>query len=219
MESFILILFLSMGFNLTVHGEVNKQEIGGFNQNIYNGRSDVAKTIDQSCQKCKCSLLTADCSSRKIESLPLDLPQNITTLNLYDNYITALPDFLLGRYYKNLQTLDMRENKLSTTGQYTFQGLGKLLNLHITWKRGSIMHPLLLKPLKEIQIIDVNGEGGNFKGNEIERDAWLNAFEGLQNSTIEKITYKQVIFPFILKEKHFTYFKNCQLKELHLPHN
>ncbi|CAH1797726.1 unnamed protein product [Owenia fusiformis] len=220
MENFVLmILFLNMGFSLTVHGEVKDQEIGEFNKINYNGQSDDAATSDESCQTCKCTLLTADCSSRKIKALPLDLPQNITTLNLYDNYITAIPDFILGRYYKNLQTLDMRGNRLSTTGQYTFHGLGKLRNLHITWRKGSIMHPLLLKPLKEIQIIDVTGTGKNFNGYHAERDAWLNAFRGLQNSTIEKIIYEDVIFPFILKEKHFTYFKNCQLKELHLPLN
>ncbi|CAH1798255.1 unnamed protein product [Owenia fusiformis] len=194
----LMLIFLAVGF----------MNVKGWDNDVKN----------QQCHQCNCTLQSADCSNRNIDSLPLDLPGNITILNLSRNHIQKLPNFLLGRHYKNLQTLDIQYNsEVLHLHKDVFEGLDKLQNLYIGKK--VVVHPLVFKPLKEIRIIEVKGDG-ILTGFPLARDAWLKAFEGLQNSTIEKITYEYISsIPFVLRKKYFSYLKNCQLKELHLPKN
>ncbi|CAH1773558.1 unnamed protein product [Owenia fusiformis] len=173
-----------------------------------------------SCQVCDCVGLTADCSSRNIASLPQELPRDITVLRLYNNCITHLPDGLLGQLYQNLEVLDIDLNKIAIFGNHTFTGLVNLQYLMIGKNpfKPESFHKLVYKPLENIRTIQVNGLGDESKLDS--RIALFDAFEGLQNSTIEAIIYKQItLMPFVLENKHLRYFKHCHLKKMVLAEN
>ncbi|CAH1772971.1 unnamed protein product [Owenia fusiformis] len=220
MERTTLVLFFLAVCFMNVKGLlVNQSWAEELHEIKYNKTSENSVLQNHQCQECNCSLEIADCSARNIDSLPLDLPGNITMLNLSRNDIKNLTNFFIGRDYKDLQSLDITYNSpVLHLHENVFEGLDKLQKLYIG--KFAIVHPLVFKPLKEIRIIEVKGDGSRLSIFSVARDAWLRALRGLQNSTIEKITYEHISsIPFILRKKHFKYFTNCQLKELYLPHN
>ncbi|CAH1785460.1 unnamed protein product [Owenia fusiformis] len=178
--------------------------------------------IKSDCMRCNCVGLTADCTSRGLLSLPLDLPQNITTLMLSNNSISSLTDGQLGQTYGNLKVLDLSTNKIVVFGEHIFEGLYNLQDLRIGNNpyKPHLFHPLVYKPLQNIHKIHVAGYGDESNGRPGSRIALLNAFQGLQNSTIESITYEHITFmPFLLKSKHMKFLEHCNLKRFSLPDN
>ncbi|CAH1794125.1 unnamed protein product [Owenia fusiformis] len=222
MEKQILtLIYLAVVF-MNVNGNVNYAEKGELKKIQNDGFSEATPSNDNKCQQCNCTTWTVDCSNRNITSLPLDLPSNITTLDLSGNPIKVLPDYLLGRYYKNLKTLNITEVcLLKNLSAYVFHGLGKLQSLYHRCHHRSVpikVNPYTFKPLKKIQNIEITGCTRTMYPTA--RYDWLEAFKGLQNSKIEKITYVYISWiPFIVKEINFKYFENCKLKELYMPNN
>ncbi|CAH1787784.1 unnamed protein product, partial [Owenia fusiformis] len=180
----------------------------------FNNKSD--------CMRCNCDGLTADCTSRGLQSLPLNLPWNITTLMISHNSIKHLPDGQLGQIYGNLKVLDIGDNKIVAFGQHIFDGLHNLQDLRIGNNpyKPHLFHPLVYKPLKNIHKIHVLGSGDESNGYPGSRIALFHAFQGLQNSTIESITYQHITdMPFLLKANHLKFLEHCNLKRFSLLDN
>ncbi|CAH1790428.1 unnamed protein product, partial [Owenia fusiformis] len=207
-----LLVALLLNVCVTVHGNSNATSLK---------RTELEEMKNKNnCKLCTCVGLIADCTSRNLKSLPQDLPQDITTLNLTNNSITHLPDGLLGQLYQSLKVLDIDGNKITAFGQYVFDGLQNLefLGIGANPFKPELFHHLVYKPLKNIRTIFVSRFGDESKHDS--RIPLFNAFEGLQNSTIEAIIYEHITFvPFLLEKKYMQFFQNCHLKKLVLPEN
>ncbi|CAH1785458.1 unnamed protein product, partial [Owenia fusiformis] len=141
---------------------------------------------------------------------------------LSNNSISNLTDGQLGQTYGNLKVLDISFNKIVVFGKHIFDGLCNLQDLRMGHNpyKPHLFHPLVYKPLKNIRNIHVAYYGDESNGRPGSRIALLDAFEGLQNSTIESITYQHItVMPFLLKSKHMKFLEHCNLKRFSLPDN
>ncbi|XP_053407432.1 protein slit-like isoform X1 [Mercenaria mercenaria] len=101
----------------------------------YRTRNAGSCTIDNTCPlKCDCSGTTVDCSSRRLTSVPTNLPSYITQLNLKDNQISKLSQGAFSEL-PNLQILDLSDNLLEIIEDNTFGSLEKLVELNLANNR------------------------------------------------------------------------------------
>ncbi|WAR20834.1 SLIT-like protein [Mya arenaria] len=92
-------------------------------------------TVDNRCPlKCDCTGTTVDCSSRRLTSVPTDLPPYITLLNLKDNQITKLSQGVFDEL-PNLKLLDLSDNLIEMIEDNTFTKMENLVELNLANNR------------------------------------------------------------------------------------
>ena len=77
--------------------------------------------------------LTAFCNSRGLTGIPTDLPADIKSLNVAHNHIESLDSDVFYKY-PDLESLDLNNNKLCSSGNFqiaSFKNLLKLKELNI----------------------------------------------------------------------------------------
>ncbi|CAH1773194.1 unnamed protein product, partial [Owenia fusiformis] len=174
------------------------------------------------CNKCKCNGTFVDCANVKLDYLPGDFPSNITGLSLAKCGLTALNDTELGTLYKHLRHLDIRDNKIAELKNATFAGLNELeyLDMGGNKYRADKIDPFVFSSLPNILEIIVRGYGNYDQNKDLERNvskAWFDTFKGLENSTIERITFDAItVNPIILEKDIFIPLSNTKLKYLRL---
>ncbi|XP_019647585.1 PREDICTED: carboxypeptidase N subunit 2-like [Branchiostoma belcheri] len=93
-----------------------------------------------------------DCSSRVLNSVPQDLPTNITQLTLQSNYITTLSPFDFSRY-SILTHLYLNSNQISTVNMYggVFYSLSRLTRLWLSSNQLTILRADMFVGLDNLQ--------------------------------------------------------------------
>ncbi|CAH1775866.1 unnamed protein product [Owenia fusiformis] len=174
-----------------------------------------------SCKICKCNGTTVDCEGVKLDNVPKDFPPNITELSLARCGLVELKDNELGMLYKHLRRLDIRHNKIAALKNVTFAGLNELQYIDMGGNkyRADEVDPFVFSLLPNITEIIVRGYGDT-RNHDIDRHvprAWFDTFKGLENSTIERITFDAISeSPVILKKEDFVYLNKSPVKYLSL---
>ncbi|XP_063436247.1 toll-like receptor 3 [Mytilus trossulus] len=123
--------------------------------NIYMRVSDVC------CGLCHISLKArskvADCSSRGLITVPMDLPDDIVKIDLRRNSIVNIPAKAFMRY-RSLRVLILDENKISYLKENTFAGLAKLNQLSMLDNNldlNASYHFNIFSPLVSLKILNI----------------------------------------------------------------
>lgn len=121
----------------------------------YRTRHAGSCTIDNTCPlKCDCSGTVVDCSSRRLTSVPSNLPPYTTQLNLKDNQISTLSAGTFDEL-PNLQILDLSDNLLEIVEDDTFSKLEKLVELNLANNRLNKISGRMLSGLKAVHHISL----------------------------------------------------------------
>ncbi|XP_053569773.1 relaxin receptor 1-like [Bombina bombina] len=100
-------------------------------------------------ERCNCSRLTINCSSRQLHSVPL-VSFNVTKLDLKDNKIRSLRNGVFS-LYRNLENLLLQNNKLRSIQHLAFSGLFKLKKLFLSHNRITSLKAGIFKDLISLE--------------------------------------------------------------------
>ncbi|XP_052227939.1 protein slit-like isoform X2 [Dreissena polymorpha] len=127
--------------------------------------------VDNSCPlKCDCTGTTVDCSSRRLTSVPTNLPSYITLLNLKDNQITKLSSGAFDGL-PDLKQLDLSDNLIEIIEDNTFSSLENLMELNLANNRLEKVSGPILAGLRSVQHISLTSNRLTCISNTTFRDA------------------------------------------------
>lgn len=183
---------------------------------------------EHSCGPCSCSwfngfkdaLYTAECFSRNLSSVPAEIPDNITVLDLSDNWIADLSELAFANFTK-LRKLILNENKLRNCPEIVSDSLielyltgnemenipagafKKVPNIKHLWLDNNDLKEVPTEPLKNLKKLEYL----NLDQNKI-RHIKQNSFESL--SKLQTLT----LFQNEIKEVEVEGFKGLDKLEL-----
>ncbi|XP_047346786.1 protein slit isoform X5 [Vespa velutina] len=106
---------------------------------------------------CSCNGATIDCSSKKLTSIPRDLPIYTSTLLLGNNELDKIKADGLFQKLPELQHLDLRKNKISRIEASAFQGAHKLTDLLLSDNRLREVHNKMFTGLTNLKSLNLHG--------------------------------------------------------------
>ncbi|KAK2586210.1 hypothetical protein KPH14_001469 [Odynerus spinipes] len=106
---------------------------------------------------CTCNGATVDCSSKKLTSIPRDLPIYTSTLLLGNNELDKIKADGLFQKLPELQHLDLRKNKISRIEASAFQGAHKLTDLLLSDNRLREVHNKMFTGLTNLKSLNLHG--------------------------------------------------------------
>uniref|UniRef100_A0A3Q2XQI2 Slit homolog 1b (Drosophila) n=1 Tax=Hippocampus comes TaxID=109280 RepID=A0A3Q2XQI2_HIPCM len=104
---------------------------------------------------CTCMDTVVRCSNKHLQALPRGLPPNLTELYLDGNQFTRVPS-QLGNF-KNLQLIDLSNNKISSLSDDSFANMSQLTTLILSYNSLRCIPPLALAGLGSLRLLSLHG--------------------------------------------------------------
>ncbi|XP_048236555.1 toll-like receptor 4 isoform X2 [Haliotis rufescens] len=184
-----------------------------------NGMKNIGQDALQ-CNPCICQnvsdTIVATCANVFLESIPGNIPDNITQLILRSNDLTHLTDGMFSRF-GILQVLDIFMNKLEHISFNAFLGLGHLVQLNLSENAIKNINPDIFAPLTSLSVLDISNN----------RDIGLtgigNITLGVQNLPLRKLFMNRVVAEHavcvIIKTEFIQNLQDTFLEEFHADQN
>lgn len=114
--------------------------------------------------QCRIDGRVVDCRSRGLDHVPVDLPAEITSLDLSNNSITSLPD-LVFQCYPLLQHLNISNNYIHSLGNLSFHNLSSLVSLDLhnntLEMRPGVYPDQVFEPLTSLRHLNISRNNKN----------------------------------------------------------
>ncbi|XP_077575592.1 slit homolog 1b [Stigmatopora nigra] len=104
---------------------------------------------------CTCVDTVVRCSNKHLQALPRGLPSNLTELYLDGNQFTRVPNLL--SKFRNLQLIDLSNNKISSLTDDAFGNMSQLTTLILSYNALRCIPPLALRGLRSLRLLSLHG--------------------------------------------------------------
>lgn len=123
-------------------------------------RCSMSHDFDQTCdhydqcpKNCNCQGTIVDCRALGLENIPEDIPAKTTELHLQDNNLRVIKSIGIFKKLKNLQRLDLRNNKIYLIEDNAFQGADQLSELFLNENFLSNINPKMFNGLENLKTL------------------------------------------------------------------
>ncbi|RNA38415.1 Slit 2 [Brachionus plicatilis] len=135
-------------------------------------RCSVNQNFDRTCDQfdkcpanCSCQGSIVDCRSQGLDHIPEDIPPSTTELHLQDNNLRVIKSNGAFKKLKNLQRLDLRNNKIYLIEENAFQGADQLSELFLNENFLSNISPNMFSGLQNLKTLLLRSNSLNFLTN------------------------------------------------------
>ncbi|XP_068103758.1 relaxin receptor 1-like isoform X2 [Hyperolius riggenbachi] len=167
-------------------------------------------------EQCECWKRMVNCSSHGLHFVPT-ISANVTALDLKNNKIKSLPDYVF-HLYQDLEKLLLQNNELQSISRLTFSGLFRLKMLFLSDNRIEILKAEVFKDLHSLEwlILDNNRVNrivpGAFKGL---NSLYFLDLEGNEMDTIRNSVFQECITVLVLRRNKIKKIQKKALMQMH----
>ncbi|KAK7148029.1 hypothetical protein R3I93_012363 [Phoxinus phoxinus] len=105
--------------------------------------------------ECSCLEAVVRCSNKHLHLLPKGIPRNVTELYLDGNQFSAVPKELSN--FKNLQLVDLSNNKISSLTNSSFSNMSQLTTLILSYNSLRCIPTLAFGGLRSLRLLSLHG--------------------------------------------------------------
>ncbi|XP_048061947.1 slit homolog 1a [Megalobrama amblycephala] len=105
--------------------------------------------------ECTCLETVVRCSNKHLRLLPKGIPRNVTELYLDGNQFSAVPKELSN--FKNLQLVDLSNNKISSLTNSSFSNMSQLTTLILSYNALRCIPTLAFGGLQSLRLLSLHG--------------------------------------------------------------
>lgn len=135
-------------------------------------RCSLSQNIDRTCdqleqcpENCKCQGNIVDCRGLGLDHIPDNIPAKTVELHLQDNNLRVIKSNGIFKKLKNLQRLDLRNNKIYLIEEFAFQGADQLNELFLNENFLTNISPNMFTGLENLKTLLLRSNKLNFLTN------------------------------------------------------